>query len=317
MKKCVYCGEEIQEDAVKCRFCGEWLNKESRPEAAPLSLKFPKNWPGYVLGVVVFVLGMIRFSMGAPAGYEDSAPLIAIGALMTLIGLAGLVYWCINLYKIHKAISAMADKCYPISPARAVGFNFIPFFNLYWMFKWPAEVIGFINSRDSSVRLNRWWPGIILLVSYIGGIFIGGLWLFGSFGVLSYLIAKLKKNLEVEPLPKPYKSKSTPLSAGIVVAFSVVIAIFVIGLLAAIAIPNFVRAKGMAQVAVCRANLSAINTAKQMWAMDTGATDEAVPTWEDLVPKYLATKPVCGVGGTYNIGSVGSLPTCSIGDNKT
>ena len=30
-KKCPYCGEEIQPDAVKCKHCGEWLTKESAP----------------------------------------------------------------------------------------------------------------------------------------------------------------------------------------------------------------------------------------------------------------------------------------------
>jgi len=63
----------------------------------------------------------------------------------------------------------------------------------------------------------------------------------------------------------------------------------------------------------CIANLRLIYAAKQAWALEKNKTDTDTPTEQDLLP-YIkgGVFPVCPSGGTYTIGPVGQLPTCSI-----
>jgi competence protein ComGC len=90
-------------------------------------------------------------------------------------------------------------------------------------------------------------------------------------------------------------------------------AIFVIPMMFAIAIPNFVKARDTAMQNACINNLRMIDGAKQQWALEKGKTGGDVPAIVDLTPYLKDGKfPVCPSGGTYTIGVVSNNPTCSI-----
>jgi len=92
----------------------------------------------------------------------------------------------------------------------------------------------------------------------------------------------------------------------------IMIVVAIIGLLAAIAIPNFVRARTQALTNSCIANLKQIQGAVQVWAIDTGAASDATPgATSDLAP-YIRSWPKCGTS-TYDIPAVDADPACPNG----
>jgi prepilin-type N-terminal cleavage/methylation domain-containing protein len=94
----------------------------------------------------------------------------------------------------------------------------------------------------------------------------------------------------------------------------IMIVVAIIGLLAAIAIPNFVRARATSQKNACIANLKQIDGAKHQWALENKKGPTDTPTESDLygVDKYIQTAPTCPGGGTYTIGDMSTKPTCNI-----
>jgi prepilin-type N-terminal cleavage/methylation domain-containing protein len=95
----------------------------------------------------------------------------------------------------------------------------------------------------------------------------------------------------------------------------IMIVIAIIGLLLAIAIPNFIRAREVSQATACQSNLKNLIGAKERWAMDNhrGATD--TPSMDDVaVPGvYIRSVPQCPASGTYTVARLDEMPTCSIG----
>jgi hypothetical protein len=102
--------------------------------------------------------------------------------------------------------------------------------------------------------------------------------------------------------------------AGLITGYvSIGLSVFLVPMMLAIAIPNFVKARETAQTNACINNLRQIDAAKQQWALENDKTADAVPSAQDLLP-YLSNLvfPVCPSGGTYTINAVGVPPTCSV-----
>jgi prepilin-type N-terminal cleavage/methylation domain-containing protein len=99
----------------------------------------------------------------------------------------------------------------------------------------------------------------------------------------------------------------------------IMIVVAIIGLLAAIAIPNFVRARATSQKNACINNLRQIDGAKQQWALENKQLSTASPGSTSLKP-YLGRGtagqwPSCPASGSYTIGNVGTVPTCNLSAN--
>ncbi len=113
----------------------------------------------------------------------------------------------------------------------------------------------------------------------------------------------------------------------------IMIVVLIIGILLAIAIPNFVSARESSRARACVATLSQINSAKTQCLMDnqlsessqatfsidgTTATTPGVGGTYQLTqgaassPGYLKTVPRCPSGGLYTPGGISAAPTCSI-----
>ena len=102
----------------------------------------------------------------------------------------------------------------------------------------------------------------------------------------------------------------------------IMIVVAIIGLLAAIAIPNFVKARATSQANACINNLRQIDAAVNEWALETKQTTGAAVSDPASLTPYIKLNasgsiPACPAGGTYVATVVGVNPTCSLGNTVT
>ena len=105
----------------------------------------------------------------------------------------------------------------------------------------------------------------------------------------------------------------------------IMIVVAIIGLLAAIAIPNFVKARATSQANACINNLRQIDSAVNEWALENKqVTGAAAPSLTSDLTPYIKLNsansiPSCPAGGSYTVGTVGASPqvTCNLGNTVT
>ena len=117
----------------------------------------------------------------------------------------------------------------------------------------------------------------------------------------------------IKPPPMPEKKTGLWWGLGCLLAIpALFMVVAFVGLLAAIAIPSFVKAREASQRHACINNMRQIVSAKQAWAL-TAHADKDTQADASAVNEFLknAAHPTCLVGGTYKYGAVNRNPECS------
>ncbi|HEY2459893.1 MAG TPA: hypothetical protein VGI16_03760 [Candidatus Acidoferrum sp.] len=164
----------------------------SGPDAAASSLELPqlpKLWIGYLLGVATVVAEHVALALHPELAQGTMGPPL----YLFLVNFVGSVYWLACIHRYHAALARVPGWQHPISPAKAVGYHFIPVYSLYWIFKWPIEVAKFVNATFAKRVMKSTPVGVAFFMALVLCFFDPGMGLFFLFLPLSYVSECLRR----------------------------------------------------------------------------------------------------------------------------
>ena len=95
MKKCPFCAEEILEDAIKCRFCGEFLDEAGRA-------KQKTKWYYSVSAIVIGLLVIGPFAL--PLVWKNPKYRLTTKIVITIVVIAGTVWLCYLVGQMYQRL---------------------------------------------------------------------------------------------------------------------------------------------------------------------------------------------------------------------
>ena len=159
--------------------------------------QLPAIWIGYVLGVATIIAEFVAVSLHPELAKQGGIPPL----YLFLASFVGGVYWLVCVYRLHVVMAHAPGLTHTISPARAVGFHFIPFYQFYWVFKWPREIANFVNARLGQPVMKPVAVGMAVLAALILRILDPGFGLILLFFPMSYVSECVRRAFAAPLMP--------------------------------------------------------------------------------------------------------------------